>query len=134
MHAAYHAFSEQEMLEILEAFELLMDLEGSGPNRQITEQDIRDNLHRAVYQRWFRNPNFDEQLEEFNRRRNFFEHNGLEAYIGEYYTTIKDRFFGDGYGVYTTMIRVLFDTRTGTYVYLDPARVLPGTREDTERV
>lgn len=132
MHNSYHLISEQKMLEILEAFELLMNLKGSGPNGWITRQDIVDNLPRAVYQRWFRDPNFARQLELFNERRDYYGQNGLEAYINEYYETVHNRFFGDGYDIYTTMIRVPFDTHSGTDVYLDPARVLPSAQEERE--
>lgn len=104
----YH-LTEVDILVILDGFETMMSTKGSGPNEEITISDLEGIFggNEWVLDKWQESPRFLDNLKEFNDRRSFYQNQGPEAFIQEYYEIAHARFFehAEGDGVYSMLAR-----------------------------
>ncbi len=108
-HPLYDAFySEADIEVILQGFNVMKSSDGSGPNGEWTESDIKTlfSSNQWVYQNWLSDSNFKDNLVEFNIRKNLYTSQGLEEFINQKYSTVSNRFFNlYGPGIYSTVMR-----------------------------
>lgn len=101
---AEYNYNENQILTILRGFEKMVIRKGYGENGKITRRDITEIFGKEnswVYEKWFNLEDFDENLNQFNDRRQFLKDFGVEAFMSEYYKNAYNRFFkyssGDGF-------------------------------------
>jgi len=111
-HQKYESYSEAEMLVIMNGFDKMMNMEGSGRDKDgnafITKQDVIDifdgnewvlygpNLKggKKGNQGWFfSDEGFDGMLTEFNERKILLKNEGLDQFIIKKYDTVYERFY-----------------------------------------
>lgn len=104
------------MLVILDGFDNMMNMEGSGRDKNgnpfITKDDVIDIFKGNEWvlygpqnpdgsrtggkdgdQGWFSNGEFDDMLETFNERKSNLINNGLDQFIIDEYDTVYERFY-----------------------------------------
>lgn len=98
-HFDWEALSETESLVVINGFERLIAMKGSGDSmkcgiNKITVEDIFNVFkgNEWVAARWVSQLSFSENLKEFNNRRNDIRLMGLEAFIQEYNPIAYERF------------------------------------------
>ncbi|HEC37228.1 hypothetical protein LCGC14_0578610 [marine sediment metagenome] len=109
VHNLYRNYDEADILEILEGFETMMSQDGTGQDGKWIQDDVKDLFKDSewVYELWSENRDFGDLLNNFNERKNFYQSNGLETFIEEYYDIAHERFFNQyGEGVYSLCVRV----------------------------
>ena len=88
---------------------MMMSQDGTGKDGGWTQGDVKTLFKDSewVYDLWSSNKQFGDFLNDFNERKNFYQINGLETFIDEYYETAYKRFFNQyGEGVYSLCVRV----------------------------
>ena len=105
-HPKYEDYSEAEMLVIINGFDKMMEMKGSGIDGAITKNDII-NIFEGKGKEWVLNgrtgetgkgwfsdeKRFDRMLIEFNERKNILINEGLEQFLIARYDTIYERFY-----------------------------------------
>ncbi|MFW9878846.1 MAG: hypothetical protein ACFFG0_37680, partial [Candidatus Thorarchaeota archaeon] len=101
LHPYYDKLSESEVLVLLDTFESMIMNDGTGRKGDWTRTDVKNLLKGnewVLYNEktgWFKNPDFEHYLDEFNVRRNILKSvNGLEKLIirGRY-KCLSERFY-----------------------------------------
>ncbi|MHA1658050.1 MAG: hypothetical protein ACTSUT_02870, partial [Promethearchaeota archaeon] len=116
-HNQYKGYSEAQMLVIMNGFDKMMNMEGSGRdkdgNPMITKQDVikifegnewvlcgpkgKDGLRTGGKngdQGWFfSKEGFDGMLAKFNERKTLLKNEGLDQFIIKKYDTVYERFY-----------------------------------------
>jgi len=107
-HAKYESYSEAQMLVILNGFNKMMNMKGTGKDGRITKNDVIDifkgnewvlkgpngNGGKKKNQGWFFSDiGFDNMLEIFNERKIKLKNEGLDQFIIDYYDTVYERFY-----------------------------------------
>lgn len=107
IHNKYKSYSESETLVIIEGFEEMMQMKGSGTDSAITRSDIINIFTRNKWvlygqdglggpdknEGWFFSGKFDEMLIEFNERKNLLQNEGIGKLLEKKYDTVYERFY-----------------------------------------
>jgi len=101
-HMEWESLTETESLAILQGFEELIKMKGSGGAmkggvNEINLDDINEVFSNGkgnewIIARWLSEKKFEQNLEEFNNRRRDMRLMGLEAFIKKYYEKGYERF------------------------------------------
>lgn len=107
-HVKYESYSEAEILVILNGFDKMMEMRGSGKDGAITKDDVIDIFKGNEWvlngpdgnggidkdQGWFfSKEGFDKMLTEFNKRKDLLQNKGLDQFLIERYSTVYERFY-----------------------------------------
>ena len=124
-HVQYEEYSEAQILVIMDGFDRMMNMKGSGRDKNgnpiITKEDVirifkgnewvllgpDGNSGKDGTQGWFFNEKgFDQMLTEFNKRKSNLINKGLDQFLIDEYDTVYERFYlnfphADAYGFYS---------------------------------
>ncbi len=98
-HSQYSSYSEAEIIVIIEGFEKMMNMKGSGIDGAITRGDVVDIFRGNEWvineeNGWFKDLKlFESELKEFNKRREYLNSEGSDEFIEKFYKSAYNRFY-----------------------------------------
>lgn len=111
-HRTYEQYSEAQMLVIINGFDKMMEMKGTGRDKDgsplITKQDVIDIFKGDEWVllgpdgeggkdgdqgSFFTKRGFDRMLNDFNKRKSNLINNGLDQFIIDEYDTVYERFY-----------------------------------------